>query len=163
MKLNNKYGDFKSVTELNKKAAELKADIKALKELAKENGLDAEDAQDYADDYVDELATPISAAVGRLDVESNYLNLGGVLIDWVDEIKAECTINRDYCAAVMKKDVAGYIAALADDGYKNRVVVAKEIVKKVPEIEKMLHGHEFSIGVPSKATRYKLMEQYYLG
>lgn len=67
----DKFGEFDSVEELNKAAAGLKeeGDISSLIELAKENGIDAEDAQDYVDGYIPELATPVSAAFGRLDVE----------------------------------------------------------------------------------------------
>ena len=44
-----KFGEFNSAEELNKKAAELKTagELGKLKDLAIENGLDPEDAEDY--------------------------------------------------------------------------------------------------------------------
>ena len=163
----DKFGEFDSAEEINRAAAAQKAegDEEALKELAKENGIDSEDVEDYMDDCVDELVTPLSAALGKLKVEQEHLELGGILIDWADELRAECTMNKYLCAAVRSKGkcLAGYIAALAEDGFKNKSIVHKDIVALAPEVKKFLGNHEFSIGVPSKATRYQLMSQYYLG
>lgn len=67
----DKFGEFDSVEELNEAAAGFlrEGDIESLKELAKENGIDEEDAEDYADGYTDCLATPMMAAVGRIEAE----------------------------------------------------------------------------------------------
>ena len=63
----DKFGEFDSVEELNAKAAELKAagEEKRLVELALENGLDKEDAEDYMDGCISTLATTLSAAIGK--------------------------------------------------------------------------------------------------
>lgn len=65
-----RFGEFDSCEELNRAAAGQKAegDLEALKALAKENGLDPEDAEDYMDGIIPELATPMDAAMGRIDV-----------------------------------------------------------------------------------------------
>lgn len=57
----DKFGEFDSAEELNAKAEELKAagEEKRLVELALENGLDKEDAEDYMDDYISTLATTL--------------------------------------------------------------------------------------------------------
>ena len=70
-----KFGEFGSVKELNLAAAGLKAegDDESLIALAEENGLDKEDVQDYLDGCMEELATPFSAAFGRLEVEEREL------------------------------------------------------------------------------------------
>lgn len=67
----DKFGEFSSCEELNEAAAGFRneGDIESLKELAKENGIDEEDALDYADGCTDCLATPMMAAVGRLKAE----------------------------------------------------------------------------------------------
>lgn len=59
-----KFGEFDSAEELNKTAAGLRAegDIQGLQELAKENGIDPYEVEDYVDGMSDELATPITAA-----------------------------------------------------------------------------------------------------
>lgn len=65
-----KFGEFDSAEELNRAAAGFRAegDWESLRALAEENGIDAEDAQDYIDGAAGELAGAYSAAVGRLAV-----------------------------------------------------------------------------------------------
>lgn len=67
----DKFGEFDSAEELNRAAAAQKeeGDYEAIYAIAKENGIDREDAQDYIDDLVPELASPEMAAYGKLDIE----------------------------------------------------------------------------------------------
>ena len=67
-----KFGIFDTVEELNRAAAAQKAegDEEALFALAAENGIGQEDVRDYLDGEVEELATPLMAAVGKLDMEA---------------------------------------------------------------------------------------------
>lgn len=76
-----KYGEFDSVEELNAKAKEiLKSGSKQqILELAEENGIEKEEAEDYMDGYTPELANALMAAQGKLNVESEHLELKGVL------------------------------------------------------------------------------------
>lgn len=161
-----KFGEFNSSADLNNAAMVMKlnGDEKGLIALALENGIDSEEAEDYMDDCISELTTELSAAIGKLKVEQEHLGLGGILSDWADEVRAECTTNKSLCKAVRSKEksLAGYIGLLAENGFKNKVSVHKDIVKHAPEVEKFLHGHEFSIGVPDKATRFNIMRSYYL-
>lgn len=66
-----KYGEFDSCRDLNAAAEGLKneGDTDALISLALENGIDREDAEDYSLGYMKELASPLTAALGRLKVE----------------------------------------------------------------------------------------------
>lgn len=163
----DKFGEFDSCEELNRAAAAQKkeGDREALILLAKENGIDPEEAEDYLDDMMPELATPLMAAIGKLNVETEDLKLGGVLLDWVDELKMECTDSAGLCRAVREKgkNLAGYIALTAENGYKNRTVVDKRIVAKTKEVKKIVGTHEFAIGIPDRKTRKQLMRKYYLG
>lgn len=163
----DKFGEFDSVKEINQKAAELKAakDEAGLIVLAAENGIDREDAEDYMDDCVGVLASPLMAAVGKLKVEAEELKLKGVLLDWLDELKVMCSENEEFAAAVRKKgkDLAGYIAATAEAGYVNRAVVDRRIVEKTVQVKKILGNHEFAIGIPDKKTRRELAIKHYLG
>lgn len=164
----DKFGEFDSVEELNRAAAGQKAegDEEALLILAEENGIDKEDAEDYMDGCTDELATPLMAAMGKLKIEIEDLKLNAVLLDWVHELQAECTESEELARAVRRKgkSLDGYIAILADYGFKNRAVVDKRIVEKCSnEIRNIVGNHEFAIGIPDKFTRKKLMRQYYLG
>lgn len=162
-----KFGEFDSAAEINRKAEELKAENneEELVALAVENGLTREDAEDYMDDCTDCLITELQAATGKLRMESKDLKLAGVLNDWVNELTDLCINNPDFRKAVRRKGkgLDGFIAATADFGFKNRCIVDKRIVSKCVEVKKVIGAHEFSIGIPDKAARRQLAMSYYLG
>ena len=160
-----KFGEFKTVEKLNKKAAELKAEglYKSIVEIATENGLDEEDAEDYAAGETEVLATPCTAAHGRLKAESEDLKIAGVLMDWVDEIRQECLANEKVCAGVMKHSLAGYMAILLEKGFEEKAVVDKRIVQQAKEVAKVAGDHGISIGFPNMAERKKIIKAYYGG
>ena len=83
-----KFGEFTSFEEINKKAAELKAagDKDSLLKLCDENGLDHEDAEDFMDGVIEELTTLKLAAIGKITVEKADLKTKGVVNDWTDII-----------------------------------------------------------------------------
>lgn len=161
-----KFGEFDSCEEINRAAAAQKeqGNEEKLYTLAQENGIDREDAEDYYDGALDVLATPAMAAIGKLAVESADIKLGGVLEDWVDELRTMCIESETFARAVRRKgkDLAGYIAATAEEGYKNRTVVDRRIVDKTDQVKKILGNHEFAIGIPDKRTRRRLAEDYYM-
>lgn len=66
-----KFGEFDTLEELNAAAEGQKeqGDREALLELAKENGIDIEDAEDYMDGCTDKLASLPAAAYGRIKIE----------------------------------------------------------------------------------------------
>lgn len=162
----DKFGEFDSAEEINRAAAAQKAegDDEAVMEIARENGIDKEDAQDFIEGHLDELTTPLLAALGKLKIEKDDLKLTGVLSDWVDELNTMCTESMTFAEAVRKKgrELAGYIALTADSGYKHRAVVDKRIVEKTT-IKGIIGNHEFAIGIPDKKTRRAIAEKYYLG
>lgn len=161
-----KFGEFDSVEEINRAAADLKAggDEETLVALALENGLSREDAEDYMDDCINELTTSMQAAVGKLRMEMKELKLSGVLVDWTNELIDMCSESVEFRVAVRRKgkDLAGYIALTAETGYENRCVVDKRIVEKTGKIKSIIGSHEFSIGIPDKKTRRELANKYYL-
>lgn len=162
----DKFGEFDSVEELNRAAAAQLAegDIEAIKLLAKENGIDEEDAEDYADGILKELTTVKLAAIGKLEIEAADLNITGVLADWVDELKALCMKEDIFAVAVRRKgkELAGYIALTAETGYEHRAVVDKRIVEKAGKIKSIVGSHEFAIGIPNQAERKALARKYYM-
>lgn len=104
-----KFGEFDSVEELNEAAAGLKAegDMESLKELAKENGIDEYDTEDYINGDTDALATVVTAAVGKLEKELESMK--------EDQAKAMCAFyanftrtiiaeNEEVARGIMKKD-----------------------------------------------------------
>ena len=65
-----KFGEFNSAEELNMAAEGFlgEQDIDSLMKLAEENGIEKEDAEDYADGLSKELVGETMAALGRLKV-----------------------------------------------------------------------------------------------
>lgn len=163
----DKFGEFDSAEEINRIALNLReeGDVEALKLLVLENGIDEEDGFDFADGLLDELVTNNLAAFGKLDIESKELKLDGILKDWVDELKALCAKDEALASAVRRKgkDLAGYIALIIEEGYKNRVVVDKRIVNRAGMVKNIIGTHEFSIGIQNMAERKRLARIYYMG
>lgn len=162
----DKFGEFDSVEELNQAAAAKKneGDEAALVALAMENGIDREDAEDYMDGCVDELANVSMAALGKLKVEIEALKLEKILLDWTEELKELCIDSEEIARGVRKKgkSLAKYIALLASSGFENRSVVSQEIVKLCDDkIKKIAGNHEFAIGIPDKRTRREIAVKYY--
>lgn len=165
-----KFGEFDSVEELNRAAAAQKeqGDDEALLALAEENGIDREDAEDYIDGCVDELATPLMAAVGKLTVEAEELELTGVLQDWQEELQTMCTESPELCAAVRKKgkNLCDCMARLLRFAFENKEQVSEKVVRATKVThngkEEPLRGPLY-LGMPNRAQVRQIAKEYYLG
>lgn len=155
-----KFGEFDSAAELNRAAAGQKkeGDIEALVALAEENGIDREDAEDYADDVVDTLTTTLMAAFGKVEIECREIRQQEIITDWIEYIKSQCVEQEEMAAAVRKKGkrVKLCIAALLKEASKNRYQLDKEICKAagVPENVQM--------GMPGSARAKQIIVEYYM-
>lgn len=166
----DKFGEFDSAEELNRAAAAQfkEGDEKAIYDIAKENGIDTEDAEDYMDGVIAELVTVRSAAIGKLKVESEDLELKGIVSDWKDALVEECMASEELCVAVRKKDksLKSCLAKLIRFAFENKVQISDKIVS-VTKVTN--HGKEqplrgpLYLGIPSKADTKKLIREYYLG
>lgn len=165
----DKYGEFDSHEEINQKAKELmeEADTNAVRELAKENGLDPQDAEDYLTGAEAMFCTELMAAVGKLNLEEKDLEIGGILKDWTDCIRDMCVDVDGMAAAVRKKGkkLAGCMAALIRFSFENKVQVSDKIV----DITKVTHnGKEekmrkpLYLGVPNRTEARKIIQDYYM-
>lgn len=116
------FGEFDSAEEINEAAAAQLAegDIEAIMTIARENGIDADDAQDYIDGTTDELCSPLMAAFGKIEVEAAELKPKEIIEDWVNYIKKRCTESEDMASAVRSKGkrVKGCIAMLLKWSWK---------------------------------------------
>ena len=99
------FGEFDSAEEINKAAAaQLEhGDTQAIRYIARENGLDPLDAEDYIDGEVSELCNPLMAALGKIKVEEDELKPVEIVEDWVNYIKAQATEHPDMAVAVRRK------------------------------------------------------------
>ena len=165
-----KFGEFDSAEELNRAAeAQYKeGDEQAIYDIAEENGIDKEDAEDFMDGIISTLVTVRTAAIGKIKVEARDLELKGIVSDWKDLLIEECMENQELCIAVRRKDKAlkHCIARFIRFAFENKVQVSDKIVN----VTKVTHnGKEEAmrkplyLGVPSKADTKKIIREYYLG
>lgn len=164
-----KYGEFDSFKEINQKAQELLevADAEGVRTLARENGIDPEDAEEYITGAEDRLCTVVMAAMGKLDLEEKDLEIGGILKDWTVYVREACIEDSALAAAVRKKGkkLAECMAALIRFSFENKVQVSDKIVDitkvtnhgKVEKMRKPLY-----MGVPSRADAKLIIRDYYM-
>ncbi len=158
----DKYGEFDSVEEINEavKAQLEEGDLDAIMEIALENGIDKEDAEDFIDGVIPELATPLMAALGKLEIEAKELKLYEIMEDWFSYIKITCQENEAMARAVRKKgkNLKGCIAELLMWSFKNQHPVEKEILKAAG-----VSTGRCTLGIPGMGRAKKIITGYYLG
>lgn len=152
------FGEFKSVEELNLCAEGLKeeGDLESLKKLAKENGIDEEDAEDYFDGVFPEFTNALMAAIGKIELERKELKLGEILDDWANYIKEETRENEKMAAGIMKYSLSDCIAELLKYSYKHANPVPDAIIKAAGI------GRQCSLGMPGAGTAKKIIRDFYL-
>lgn len=157
-----KFGEFDSAEELNRAAAGQKAegDTEALIALAVENGIDKEDAQDYADGCTDELCNPLLAALGKIEIESQELKPYEIMEDWVEYIKMRCAESKEIAVAVRRKgkSLKGCIAELLKWSFQNAKDVDKDIIKAAG-----ISCGGCKLGIPGIGRAKKIITEYYMG
>ena len=157
-----KFGEFDSWEEINKAAEGQKAegDEEALLILAKENGIDKEDAEDYFDGAIQELCTPLTAAFGKLDVENEDLKPKDIMDDWYKYIMTLVAADEQMAIAVRKKgkSLKGCIAKLLKWSFEHQQKVDKDILQAAG-----VSASKVTIGIPGMGTAHKIIKEYYLG
>ncbi len=154
------FGEFDSAEELNRTAEGLKTegDLESLKGLAKENGLDEADAEDYMNGDMPTLCTGATAALGKLAVERKDMDPSEIVEDWISYIESELADDSALAAAVRRKDksLIGCIGAILSWSYKNAYNVDKRIIKASG-----ISAAGVRMGIPGMATVKKLIRGYY--
>lgn len=161
-----KFGEFDSAEEINRAAAaQLKeGDEEAIFAIAKENGIDKEDAEDFIDGMMDELTNPLVAAYGKLAVEKEDLKLEGVFLDWVDVITQMCTEDQKLCKAVRArgKRLEECMGAILRTSFERKVQVSERICKAAG-LRKSGRTDPVYMGIPNRSEARDIIRKYYLG
>ena len=161
MALYEQFGEFDSYEEINKAAAGQLAegDTEAIFAIAKENGIDSGEAEDFINGYEKELCTVYSAALGKIDVEAKYLGLKEAEMDYADIIRKACLEDPELAAAVRKKDksLAGALGTVLKKAWEIKHNLHRDILDAAG-----LKGNVQS-GSPGERKVVKLMKNYYLG
>ena len=155
-----KFGEFDSAAEINRAAAAQRAegDDEAILMIAEENGIDKEDALDYING-VGELASPLMAAYGKLEVERKVLEPYEIMEDWLQYIRIRCAEDPRMALAVRRKgkSLKGCIAAILEWSMKHQRPVDKEILKAVGIT------YRVTLGIPGMGRVKQIITEYYLG
>lgn len=127
----DKFGEFDSFSEINELAENLlnEGDIESLKVVAKENGIQADFVDLYANGEIPELCDKLTAALGKIDVEAAELKPKEIMEDWVEYLRGQCMENELLAHNVRKKGktLKGCIAAILMWSFKNQQTVDKDI------------------------------------
>ena len=163
-----KFGEFNSWEELNIAAEGQKAegDEAALKDLAKENGIDIEDAEDYFDGALKTLCNPMTAALGKIKVEVEDIKPVGGMKDWVAYINTQIHEDENFAIAVRRKgkNLIDCIYKITEFAYKNQFKLPSELGKRIAEaagIKKV--PNQVTFGIPESREIHMIIRQYYLG
>lgn len=157
----DRFGEFDSAQEINETAVNLRkeGDKESLKVLAKENGIDEDILKVFMDGDLLYLCDDMTAAIGKIEVETKEANCTEIMEDWVEYIKAQCFEKPEVARAVRKKGkrLYGCIAALLKWSFKNQKPVDKEIMKAAG-----VTAQRCTLGIPGMARAKKIITDYYL-
>ena len=165
-KLFEKFGEFDSAEEINRAAAAQKAqgDDKALKILAAENGIDEMDAEDFIAGDIPELCTDLSAAIGKLEVEKNYIDITDMTYGaWAAAIQIMLTDDPELCKAYRKKGkkLAVILGMATVKCSKTRTNAPKLIVDEAKKLDGSI-PYPLAMGAISIADFKQLVRAYYI-
>lgn len=173
MALYEKFGEFNSWEEINMAVAnQLKEgneeSKQAIFEIAEENGIDKEEAQDFIDGIVPELCNPFMAAEGKIRVEMKEYGINDDAqadYDWCDALVLLCREHEEIALAVRKKNksLAEAIGQILAWSGKHRKKTHSAIVDAASKAGAGFpRGAKVEHGEPSKATAVKILKKYYL-
>lgn len=154
-----KFGEFNSADDMNTIAATMLEEGKTddILALAKENGIDEDDAKDFIDGIAGELCTPLMAAVGKLKIEAAAVKLPTMMEGYVFVINDMATYDKDLQAGIRKtsKKLVNVLGELLKESSKNRVALPKEITTAAG-IKTTVY-----VGDVDRTTFKKIVRKYY--
>lgn len=158
----DKFGEMNSYKEINELADNLfnEGDQESLKEMAKENGIMQEFVEMYLQGDIPVLCDPLTAALGKIDVEAEELKPKEIMEDWVEYLRGQCMENEILAHQVRKKgkSLKGCIAALLKWSFANQIPVGQDILK-----EAGVKARRVTLGIPGMARAKKIITEYYMG
>ena len=158
----DKFGEMNSYKEINELADNLfnEGDQESLKEMAKENGIMQEFVEMYLQGDIPVLCDPLTAALGKIDVEAEELKPKEIMEDWVEYLRGQCMENEILAHQVRKKgkSLKGCIAALLKWSFANQIPVGQDILK-----EAGVKAGRVTLGIPGMARAKKIITDYYMG
>ncbi len=156
-----KFGELNSFEEINELAENLlnEGDRNSLREMARENGIQEEYVSLYLKGEIPALCDPLTAAMGKLDIEAKELGVKEIMEDWTEYLRGQCMENEALSLKVREKgkSLKGCIGALLLWSFKNQQNIEKEILK-----EAGVSAQKVTIGLPGMARAKKIILDYYM-
>ena len=164
----NKFGEFDSWEELNiaTEGQKTEGDEAALKDLAKENGIDIEDAEDYFDGALKTLCNPMTAALGKIKVEVEDIKPVGGMKDWVAYINTQIHEDENFAIAVRHKgkNLIDCIYKIMIFAEKNQYHLSSDLGKQLAKAAGITKvPNQVTFGIPESREIHMIIRQYYLG
>lgn len=157
----DKFGEFDSFSEINELAENLfnEGDFESIRIVAKENGIVEEMVQMYLDAEIPVLCDPVTAALGKIEVEVAELKPKEIMEDWVEYLKGQCMENELLAYKVRKtgKSLKGMIGALLQWSFKNQQQIDKDIVKAAG-----VKAGKVTLGIPGMGRAKQIIRDYYM-
>ena len=157
-----KFGEFDSYEEINELAENLfnEGDTESLKAMASENGIPGDFVEMYLQGDIPVLCDPLTAALGKIDMEVAELKPKEIMEDWVEYLRGQCMENELLARQVRKKEknLKGCIAALLSWSFKHQQTIDKGIIKAAG-----VSAGKDTLGIPGMARAKQIIVDYYLG
>lgn len=157
-----KFGEFESCKEINELAENLfnEGDTDSIKVMAAENGIPEELVEAYIQGDIPILCDPLTAALGKIDVEAAELKPKEIMEDWVEYLRGQCMENEMLCHQIRKKEksLKGMIGALLAWSFKNQQPIDKDIIRAAG-----VSAGKVTIGIPGIGRAKKIIKEYYMG
>ena len=146
-----KFGEMNSCKEINELAENLfnEGDTESLCIMAKENGIEEDYVELYLRGDAPELCDPLTAAIGKLEVECKELKPKEIMLDWIEYIKGQCMEYEEVALAVRRKgkSVKGCIGALLSWSFQNQQNIDKDIIKAAG-----ISAGKVTLGIPGTVS-----------
>lgn len=157
-----KFGEMSSHKEINELAENLfnEGDADSLREMARENGIPDDYVEMYLAGDTPALCDALTAALGKIDVESAELKPKEIMEDWVEYLRGRCLEDEKVAIQVRKKGktLRGCIAELLKWSFKNQIPIEKDILKAAG-----VSAGRVTLGIPGMARAKKIITDYYMG
>ena len=157
-----KFGEMNSYQEINELAENLfnEGDMESLKAMAEENGIPADFVEMFCAGDLPALCDPMTAALGKIEVESAELQPKEIMEDWVEYLKSQCMENELMAYSVRKKgkSLKGCIAALLKWSFENSKPIEKEFLQAAG-----VTAGRVDLGIPGMGTAKRIIREYYMG
>lgn len=157
----DKFGELDSFEEINELADNLfnEGDIDSIRIVAKENGIEEEMVQMFLDGDIPFLCDPLTAALGKIEIEAAELKPKEIMEDWVEYLKRQCGENEQIALQVRRKgkSLKGMIGAILGWSYAHQIKIDDEILELAGVTQRV------TLGEPGAGRAKKIIKDYYLG